>query len=222
MDLTCDHNLMRLIATNLKGFKRQDLPDKDSEIRAAVAITIVDIHENPDVYDIPFEESWAGHGAIVLTRRAANLRNHSGQWALPGGRVDDDETPIETVLRELEEEIGLTLTANHVIGMLDDYATRSGFNITPVVLWGGSGITLHPNPTEVASIHRIPLAEFMRSDAPILEKIPESEKPVLLMPVGSSWIAAPTAAMLYQFREVALLGNDKRVAHYEQPYFAWR
>jgi mutator protein MutT len=222
INLTYDGNLLRLIDANLRRFKKQVLPLKNGAIKAAVAITIVDIHENPNVYDIPFKKSWAGHGAIVLTRRAANLRNHSGQWALPGGRVDAGETPIETVLRELEEEIGLTLTANQVIGMLDDYATRSGFNITPVVLWGGSGITLHPNPAEVASIHRIPLAEFMRSDAPILEKIPESENPVLLMPVGSSWIAAPTAAMLFQFREVALLGNAKRVAHYEQPYFAWR
>ncbi|MCA9945823.1 MAG: hypothetical protein KC449_20210, partial [Anaerolineales bacterium] len=71
-------------------------------------------------------------------------------------------------------------------------------------------------------IHRIPLAELLRSDAPILHNIPESKHPVLLMPIGTSWIAAPTAAMLYQFREVCLLGKQTRVAHFEQPYFAWK
>jgi hypothetical protein len=97
----------------------------------------------------------------------------------------------------------------------------SGFIITPVVIWGGSGVDLTPNPAEVKSLHRIPIAEFMREDAPILQKIPESMNPVLLMPVGVTWIAAPTAAMIYQFREVAILGKGTRVAHYEQPCFAW-
>jgi hypothetical protein len=62
----------------------------------------------------------------------------------------------------------------------------------------------------------------MRSDAPVLESIPESEDPVLLMPVGQGWIASPTGAILYQFREVALRGRNIRVSHYEQPYFAWQ
>jgi hypothetical protein len=62
----------------------------------------------------------------------------------------------------------------------------------------------------------------MREDAPLLNSIPESEHPVLRMPVGDSWIAAPTAAMLYQFREVCIAGRKTRVAHFEQPYFAWR
>jgi hypothetical protein len=83
-------------------------------------------------------------------------------------------------------------------------------------------VTLVPNPEEVASVHRIPVQEFLRDDAPLLEKIAESEQPVLRMPVGDSWIAAPTAAILYQFREVALLGRETRVAHFEQPLFAWR
>jgi len=165
---------------------------------------------------------WTGHAAIVLTRRASKLRNHAGQWALPGGRMDLGESPEETVLRELEEEIGLKLDFDRIIGRLDDYSTRSGFTIKPIVVWGDTDIALTANPEEVASIHRIPLAEFMREDAPILQKIPESQHPVLLMPIGNSWIAAPTAAMIYQFREVAMLGNAIRVAHYEQPYFAWQ
>ncbi len=81
---------------------------------------------------------------------------------------------------------------------------------------------LSPNPTEVRSIHRIPIAEFLRKDAPILENNPQGEHPILLMPVGDNWIAAPTAAMIYQFREVAVYGNATRVAHFEQPFFAWK
>jgi hypothetical protein len=125
-------------------------------------------------------------------------------------------------LRELGEEVGLPLESDRVMGCLDDFSTRSGFTITPVVVWGGTEIALTPDPGEVASVHRIPIAELMRKDAPILEKIPESHHPVLLMPVGHSWIATPTAAMLYQFREVAILGQATRVAHFEQPYFAWQ
>lgn len=87
---------------------------------------------------------------------------------------------------------------------------------------GGSGITLTANPDEVASIHRIPIDELLRDDAPILETIPESEHPVLKMPLGDDWFAAPTAAIAYQFREIAILGRQTRVAHYEQPYFAWQ
>jgi hypothetical protein len=107
------------------------------------------------------------------------------------------------------------------MGRLDDFITRSGYAITPIVVWGSKNLELTPNPGEVGSIHRIPVIEFMREDAPILDSIPESENPVLLMPVGQSWIASPTGAILYQFREVAILGNETRVAHFEQPHFAW-
>ena len=108
------------------------------------------------------------------------------------------------------------------MGTLDDFTTRSGFVITPVVIWGDDRVDLIPSPAEVASIHRIPLTEFLRADAPVIRESPESGAPLLLMPVGNTCIAAPTAAMLYQFREVALLGKSTRVAHYEQPAFAWK
>ena len=136
--------------------------------------------------------------------------------------MEAGESPEDTVLRELEEEVGLTLDIDSIIGRLDDYSTRSGFIIKPVVIWGGTEIKLKANPDEVASIHRIPLTELMRDDAPMFQEIPESEHPVLFMPIGNSSIAAPTAAVMYQFREVALLGNNIRVAHYEQPHFAWQ
>lgn len=221
IDLVYNDNLLHHMSANLNRFDRRTNIQKGLKA-AAVAITIVDIQQDPDLHEIPFFESWAGHAAIVLTKRASRLRKHAGQWALPGGHMDSGESPEETVLRELEEEVGLTLKGDRVIGRLDDYSTRSGFTIKPVVVWGGTGIKLTANPEEVASIHRIPLAEFMREDAPILQQIPESEQPVLYMPIGNSWIAAPTAAMIYQFREVAMLGKDRRVAHYDQPYFAWQ
>ncbi|MCP4692181.1 MAG: CoA pyrophosphatase, partial [Desulfobacterales bacterium] len=115
----------------------------------------------------------------------------------------------------------LNLDGDRVIGRLDDFTTRSGFTISPVVVWGGPGVVLTANPEEVASIHRIPITEFLRKDAPLIQESPESGNPILLMPVGENFIAAPTAALIYQFREVAILGKNTRVAHYEQPFFAW-
>jgi mutator protein MutT len=220
IDLKCDEYLRERIRTNLDAFSWQACC-RNSLTAAAVAITVVDVQCNPNIHDITFLDSWNSHAAILLTRRAPHLRNHAGQWALPGGRIDTGESPEQTVLRELEEEVGLRLDRDRIMGRLDDYYTRSGFAITPIVLWGGTDVCLTANPAEVASIHRIPLAEFMRDDAPMLQTIQESEYPVLYMPVGNGHIAAPTAAMLYQFREVAILGNFVRVAHFEQPYFAW-
>lgn len=217
----CNDDLLQHIKANLKRFAIR-IHDKKGFKQAAVAITIVDIQYNPGIYNIPFYETWAGHSAIILTRRASNLRMHANQWALPGGQIDSGESPEKTALRELEEEVGLKLDEERIIGRLDDYSTRSGFTIKPVIVWGGPGTKLTANPEEVASIHRIPLAEFMRQDAPILQKIPDSDNPILMMPIGNGSIAAPTAALLFQFREVAILGRDSRVDHYEQPYFAWQ
>ena len=92
--------------------------------------------------------------------------------------------------------------------------------MTPVVVWAGAAPALRADPGEVASIHRIPVNEFMRADAPLLDAIGDSAHPVLRMPVGQHWIAAPTAAVLYQFRELCIAGRPTRVAHFEQPLFA--
>ena len=175
-----------------------------------------------DTRGLPHFAHWSADAALLLTRRAASLRGHAGQWALPGGRLDKGETPEAAALRELAEELGLLLSPADVLGRLDCFVTRSGYAITPVIAWGGEARALRPNPAEVAGVHRIPLTEFLRADAPILEPLAGSPHPVLKMPVGDSWIAAPTAALLYQFREVCLLGRDTRVAHFEQPTFAWR
>ncbi len=194
--------------------------EKSKLRQAAVAITIVNLAQDPAVYNLPYQDSWANHAAIILTKRPSTMRKHAGQWALPGGAMDEGETAEQAALRELWEEVGLELGPESIIGRLDDYETRSGFVMKPVVVWGGCNPVLCANPAEVASIHRIAISEFMREDSPVLKKTPQSDNPVLLMPVGDSWIAAPTAAIIYQFREVAIRGIETRVSHYESPHFA--
>lgn len=180
----------------------------DQRRHAAVAVTLL-----ADADD---------RACFVLTRRAARLRRHSGQWALPGGRVDPGESEEQAALRELEEEVGLAFPEDAVLGSLDDYPTRSGFVITPVVIWGHAAAELRPNPDEVAETYRVPLSELDRPDVPRLRTIPESDRPVISIRLLDAHIHAPTAAILYQLREVAIRGRATRVSHFEQPVFAWR
>lgn len=190
--------------------------------RAAVAVGVTEQGLGADLPGLPRYATWSDAPALLLTRRAEGLSSHAGQWALPGGRIDGDETPEQAALRELDEEVGLAPGAAAVLGRLDDYATRSGYLITPVVVWLGPARHVAPNPAEVAGVHRIPASELLRTDAPILNQVRGAEHPVLRMPVGERWIAAPTAAFLYQFRELCLLGRPTRAAHFDQPAFAWR
>jgi len=209
------------IKSNLAGFQPRRQPLRD-HVHAAVAFTLVDCSEPPDIANMPYRGEDAGQAAYILTTRTSRLSSHAGQRAYPGGRVDPGENAEQAALRELEEEVGLCLDSSAVLGRLDDYVTRSGYVITPFVVWGGSNASLSANPDEVAQIHRVPLRELLRDDAPILEPIAESDNPVLKMPLGDEWFAAPSAAIAFQFREVALLGRNTRVAHFEQPYFAWK
>ena len=190
--------------------------------RAAVVVAVTEAGLGAEVQGTPVHAQWSDATALLLTRRAAGLSAHAGQWAMPGGRIDGAETPEQAALRELAEEVGLPLSAEAICGRLDDYATRSGYVITPVVVWAGAARELTPNPGEVASIHRIPASEMLRDDAPLLNHVKGAEHPVLRMPVGERWIAAPTAAFIYQFREWCLLERDTRVAHFDQPVFAWK
>ena len=189
---------------------------------AAVAVAIADEGFGADLPGLPQHAAWTDHAALILTRRSLQLRDHAGQWALPGGRIDDGESPEQAALRELFEEVRLELDSDAVLGRLDDYVTRSGFVITPVVVWAGAARALVANPAEVQSIHRIPVEEFLRADAPMLSAGADPDRPVLRMPVGDHWIAAPTAAVLYQFRELCLGGRPTRVDHFDQPEFAWK
>ena len=190
--------------------------------RAAVALVLVEEGHGAHMPGLPSHADWRQGPALLLTRRAAALRAHAGQWALPGGRMDGDESPQAAALRETREEVALDLGPEAVIGTLDDYATRSGYVITPVLVWGGAARRLQANPDEVASIHRLPITELMRPDAPLLNQVRGAAQPVLRMPIGTGWIAAPTAAFLFQFAEWLVRGRATRVAHFDQPYFAWR
>ena len=213
----------------LATFEVQALPTHGLR-RAAVALVCTEAGHGAGLPGFASHATWQAEPALLLTLRAETLRAHAGQWALPGGRIDDGETPEQAARRELHEELGLVLPPAAVLGRLDDYATRSGYVITPVVLWGGPARTLAPNPAEVASVHRVPAGELLRADAPILDSPHPSAHdsphdgghPVLRMPLGNAWVAAPTAAFLYQFREWLLLGRATRVSHFDQPRFAWR
>ena len=181
--------------------------------RAAVAVVVVEA-ETPSA-------SGEHEAAFLLTKRTPRLRSHGGQWALPGGRVDPGETIEQTALRELHEELGVLASTDDVLGTLDDYPTRSGYLIVPVVVWA-AGVTVTPNPAEVAAAYRIACGELFRDGSPEIIAIEESDRPIIRLPLPVANVNAPTAAVLYQFREVALAGRDTRVDHFEQPVFAWR
>lgn len=202
-----DPSLRDRIQDHLDGFERTTEPLADRR-HAAVALAL-----------LPDDE---GRPCFILTRRAARLRDHPGQWALPGGSLDAGETPEAAALRELREEVGLDLDPSAILGLLDDYPTRSGFVITPVVAWAGDAGELVPDPNEVAEVHRVALELLDAPDVPRLRRIPESERPVISIPLLGTHIHAPTAAILFQLREVAIWGRSTRVDHFEQPVFAWR
>ncbi len=203
-----DDAMRARISANLGGFQRAPA-SADGLKHAAVAITLVCDDQ--------------GEGAYVLTRRTPRLNSHAGQFALPGGRIDEGETPIQGALRELREEVNLHLGEDSVMGVLDDYQTQSGYLITPIVVWGGIDARMEANPHEVARIHRITFRELNRPGSPEFVDIPESERPVIRLLMGDDdALHAPSAAMVYQFREVGLHGRQTRVAHLGEPVWAWR
>ncbi len=198
-----------LVAERCASFQREEIAPESKLKQAAVAVTLVEA------------EDGSGRAAFILTERPSTMRNHAGQWALPGGRCDEGETAAQAALREIEEEIGLSIPESEVLGTLDDFVTRSGYRITPLVVWAERSQPLRLNEEEVAVVYRLPLDGFVTKESVSFVSIPESPRPVIRIALMGSHLHAPTAAIMYQFCEL-LAGRVARVSEFEQPLFAWR
>ncbi|GAB5900285.1 NUDIX hydrolase [Mycolicibacterium mageritense] len=189
-----------IVRRNLAGFTR--VPARAAGRAAAVTVCVLDAERD---------------ATILMIKRAPRGLN-SGQWALPGGRIEPGETAVEAAVRELHEEVGLRLTEQDVVGQLDDYVTDSGFVITPVVTMTTGSPRLQRNPAEVHSLHRIALSRLVSAELP--RWTTTAAGPLLQMPLRSNMVVhAPTGAILLQFREVALLGRSISVADLLEPEF---
>jgi 8-oxo-dGTP pyrophosphatase MutT (NUDIX family) len=236
--ITYDETVREQIRARLAGHERRTVTDPTKR-HAAVALVLVDSDVGDDRVDPapvddgidgrPMPEDLdgrmvdvSGGAAFLLCRRASRLSSHAAQWALPGGRVDPGETAIDAALRELDEEVGVRLSDSHVLGLLDDYPTRSGYVITPVVIWGGGRLDPRPAPDEVVAVYRVGLHQLQRDDSPRFISIPESPRPVVQIPLGNDLIHAPTGAVLLQLRWLCLEGRHDPVDELEQPVFAWK
>jgi 8-oxo-dGTP pyrophosphatase MutT (NUDIX family) len=192
--------LRAAIQTNLRGFTR--IRSAASLKPAAVAIVVMD---------------GGGTPSVPIFQRTSDMSRHAGQMALPGGRLHEGESAEDCAIRELQEELGLSAGPQDVVGLLDDFDTRSGFTITPVVIWAGAEPgALQPSKFEVAQLFLIAIPE--------LRAAVSAARPGEAFSLGFERVEvfAPTAAILYQFSEVALDGRPARVTDFYQPPFTHR
>ena len=162
----------------------------------------------------------ADDGARILVAKRAPRGTNAGQWAVPGGRVEPGESAVEAAQRELAEEAGVT--GGDVAGLLDDFVTDSGFRITPVVVLAPPGARPRRAPAEIASLHQIPLATLMDDALPRWHVQPDGTRLLQMKLRHDMVVHAPTGALLWQFREVALCGRATRVADLAQPEWTRR
>lgn len=239
MTIAYEDTLRERMRERLTGHDRRVVTDPTKR-HAAVAVVLVDSRVGEDRVDPAPVDDWiggrpmpepgldgrmidvSGGAAFLLCRRASRLASHPAQWALPGGRLDPGEGAVDAALRELHEEVGIELPTSTVLGLLDDYPTRSGYVITPVVIWGGGRLDPRPAPDEVVAVYRVGLHQLQRDDSPRFITIPESSRPVVQIPLGNDLIHAPTGAVLLQLRWLCLEGRHDPVDELEQPVFAWR
>lgn len=195
------HALRARIEGHLARFDRIAM-DIGERRRAAVAIVLSPTKKGP---------------AYLLTRRALHMRRGAGNYALPGGNVDPGEDAIDTARRETDEELGVRLGREAALGLLDDFVTLGGHVVTPVVFWTPEPLTIAPNPEEVHAAWFVPLADLDHPKAPRSEPNPDGGPPILRMYSRGGWLNPPTAAWLYQFREVCLHGRLVRTDAIGQP-----
>ena len=195
-------DLRESIAENLRRFSRRET--HEPAIAAAVAIVLV---RDRDGLGIP------------IFQRPSSMARHAGQMALPGGKTHKGESAEHCALRELGEELGLVASEGDILGRLDDFHTMSGFSITPVVVWSAAEVAdIRPSPHEV---HRL----FIVSPADLHEAVAGAgagASEAFSLRLNSVSVFAPTAAILYQFSEVALDGRQSRVDDFYQPPFTHR
>ncbi len=158
-----------------------------------------------------------GEPCVPIFQRTSGMRRHASQMALPGGRLHEGESAEDGALRELEEELGLAAGRADVLGRLDDFDTRSGYTITPVVIWSGAAAgELRASNEEVARLLVVPLSVLRQA----VEGAGVATDFSLTLPPFH--VYAPTAAILYQFSQVALDGRTVRVADFYQPPWTHR
>jgi len=189
------------IAANLAAHDRIAL-DPTGRRPAAVAIVVAPSEAGP---------------SFLLTRRALHMRRGAGNYALPGGNADPGEDAIDAARRETEEELGVVLPREAAVGLLDDFLTLGGHVVTPVVFCWPAPLTIVPNPEEVHIAWSVPIADLDHPKSPRREKHPDGGPSILRMYARGSWLNPPTAAWLWQFREVALHGRPARTDQIGQP-----
>ncbi|MSO93810.1 MAG: CoA pyrophosphatase [Rhodospirillales bacterium] len=143
----------------------------------------------------------------LFTQRTAHLAHHPGQISFPGGHMEPaDATPEDTALRETEEEIGLPRRHVEVIGRLDQYVTRTGFSVTPVVAVIEPPFDLALDPHEVESVFEVPLAFFLdpANHQRHTRLFEGKERHFFAMPYGERYIWGATAGMLRNFYEIVM------------------
>ena len=145
--------LMAALDRSPPDLLRADL-DPDEWPDAAPAAVLVAVTDRPE------SDNGPGPG-ILLTRRAAGMRNHAGQVSFPGGRIDDGEDEVAAALREAEEEIALPRDKVRVLGALDSYVTGTGYFVRPILALVPPDLPLVPNPAEVEQLFEVPIATLL-------------------------------------------------------------
>ncbi len=208
MPLTFEH-IRAALAMPPLGPRSDD--DLDPEVKAA---RLPGLPQRPAAVLCPIvPRDGALH--VVLTRRAGHLPHHAGQIAFPGGKVEPgDRSPLDTALREADEEIGLGPDMVEVLGTLDPYLTSTGFRITPFVGAVDPHWRPFPDPGEVEEVFEVPLDFLM--DPANRQRRPYERGGVTrhyyAMPWGDYYIWGATAGMLKGLadRLEHVLGEDAR------------